>query len=95
MIAHLEILLLAMIGGLTYSLVWYAGKYIDPTKKTEKFAVYKFLASISFGALIGLIFIYGQIPVSNIWEGFQFLIYTALTAFTQKTSQTVYRKIKS
>lgn len=94
MIFHLQILLLAMIAGATYSVIWWLSKKFDPSKKTEKFSVTKFLITLCFGAAVGLIFIYGQIPISDIWDGFQFLIYAASTAVLKETTQTVYRKAK-
>ena len=91
----MEVLILAMLAGFTYSVIWWASKKIDPTKVTEKFDGPRFVVTIAFGALVGLVFIYGQVPIKEIWEGFQFLIFAAITASFEKVTQTIWRKLLS
>lgn len=94
MIEHLTILLLCLAGGGAYSVFFWLKKWIDPTKTTEKFETTKFLATMCFGAFVGLVIIYGKFPVSQLNEWLQFFLYAALSGASREVGVTAYRKVK-
>lgn len=94
MIEHLPILLLCLAGGASYSIFFWLKKYVDPTKTTEKFEVTKLLATMCFGAFIGLVIIYGKFPVSQLNDWLQLFLYAALSGASREIGVTAYRKVK-
>lgn len=94
MIDGLIVLLLCALGGGIYSTFFWAQKWIDPTKTTEKFNVTKLLATMCFGAFVGLVIVYAKFPVSQLNEWIQLFLYTALSGASREIGVTAYRKVK-
>lgn len=94
MISHLLILILCLAGGALYSVFFWLKKYVDPTKETEKFDITKLLATMCFGAFVGLVVIYGNFPVSQLNDWLQLFIYAALSGVSREVGVTAYRKVK-
>lgn len=94
MIDGLLILILCAIGGGIYSIFFWAKKWIDPTKTTERFEPTKLLATMCFGAFVGLVIVYGKFPVSQLNEWLQLFLYTALSGVSREVGVTAYRKVK-
>lgn len=94
MIENMIILILCILGGAIYSTFFWLKKWIDPTKTTEKFEVTKLLATMCFGAFIGLVIMYGRIPVSQLGEWLQLFLYTALSGLSREIGVTAYRRVK-
>lgn len=88
------VLILCMIGGGIYSTFFWLKKWIDPTKTTEKFEVTKLLATMCFGAFVGLVILYGKFPISQLNEWVQLFLYTALSGLSREVGVTAYRKVK-
>jgi hypothetical protein len=93
MIPHMYVLILSIVAGGLYSTIWWLGAVIDPTKTTEKFSVTKLLITMSIGAAVGLVFIYGQISLKDISIWLQMVIYAALTAVSRYVLFSVGRKV--
>lgn len=94
MIEHMMIFVLCLLGGAIYSTFFWLKKWIDPTKTTEKFEITKCLATMCFGAFVGLIIVYGKFPVSQLNEWLQLFLYTALSGASREVGVTAFRKVK-
>ena len=88
------VLILCMVGGGIYSTFFWLQKWIDPTKATEKFEVTKLLATMCFGAFVGLVILYGKFPISQLNEWVQLFLYTALSGLSREVGVTAFRKVK-
>ena len=89
------VLLLCILGGGIYSVFFWAQKAIDPTRTTERFEITKLLATMCFGAFVGLVIVYGKVPVSQLNDWLQLFLYTALSGVSREVGTTAYRRIKS
>lgn len=94
MIEHMMIFVLCLLGGAIYSTFFWLKKWIDPTKKTEKFDPIKLLTTMCFGAFVGLVIAYGKLPVSQLAEWLQLFLYTALSGLSREVGVTAYRWVK-
>lgn len=94
MIENMLVFFLCLLGGAIYSVFFWAEKRIDPTKATEKFEISKLLATMCFGAFVGLVIVYGKFPVSQLNEWLQLFLYTALSGVSREVGVTAYRKVK-
>lgn len=94
MIEHVFILILCLIGGAIYSIFFWLKKMIDPTKTAEKFQITECLATMCFGAFVGMVIIYGNFPVSQLNEWLQLFLYASLSGMSREVGVVAYRKVK-
>lgn len=92
MIEHMIVFALCILGGAIYSTFFWLKKWIDPTKTTEKFEVTKLLTTMCFGAFVGLVVVYGKLPVSQLGEWLQLFLYTALSGVSREIGVIAYRR---
>jgi len=93
MIETIQPIILAVIGALIYSLIWYSRQVVDPTKETPKFEPWKLVSTLVVGACIGLASAFSGIEVSQASVEVQLTSYGFLVAVVEQVGKAVYRKI--
>jgi len=93
MIETIQPIILAVIGALIYSLLWYSRQVVDPTKETPEFEPLKLISTLIVGACIGLVSVLSGTEISQAGIEAQLASYGFLVAIVEQIGKAVYRKI--
>ena len=93
MIETIQPIILAVIGALIYSLLWYSRQVVDPTKETPEFEPWKLVSTLVVGACIGLVSVLSGVDITQAGIEAQLASYGFLVAVVEQVGKAVYRKI--
>ena len=91
MIETIQPIILAVIGALIYSLLWYSRQVVDPTKETPKFEPWKLVSTLVVGACIGLVSVLSGIDITQAGIEAQLASYGFLVAAVEQVGKALYR----
>lgn len=91
MIETIQPIILAVIGALIYSLLWYSRQVVDPTKETPEFKPWKLVSTLVVGACIGLVSVLSGIDITQAGIEAQLTSYGFLVAAVEQVGKALYR----
>lgn len=85
-------ILVALMSGAIYGLIWWATQHIDPTKPTEDFHFSNLAVTLAYSAIVGVSMYLAGGPLNQTEMFIQLGANAALIASFQRIAEALYRK---